>query len=408
MLWLGGLLLTSSKWEWHFAVYAVPAACLATLAGVELNRRDRPAVVGSSAALIMICLAAGIGMSSSGTWNVRDLSSHTWPELEALLLGDEGRIFWYVALLSLLALGMLADGRRGRWRPAALAAMCLAIVFPIGASMAWLVADAREPGWSPTGANLRQLTDGDACGVLDGLEIDADVTPLETGPRQGDQSRLAPNAFPHIERISSGPLGGEVPTWGTWAAQGQTSPDARTGLFQSPSFQVGDADEITIWSSFGSADLLWAKVVFTSASGTDTGIQVTPDAEAHWARLRLTVPEDAAEVRVDVDDRNTGFGGWLAVSSPVTSSSGPIDETLSNSPGYADPLDATSVPCMNLPELAHGYWGKVDYLASEGWAFDTSTLRGLTVTDVACRPDVMCLSKIDYPMANVQATSSRP
>lgn len=404
MLWLGGLLLTASKWDWHLAQYAVPAAGLATLAGVELRRRDRATVLGTSAVLLMLSLAAGIGMSATGAWNFRDLSNRSWPELTDLVVGEPSRIYWYVSLLALIILGMWADTRRGRWQPAALAAMCLAILFPIGTSMAWVVADASAPGWSPAGANLRQLTDLNACGALDGLDIDVDVEPLDASNRQGEQTQLAPDAFPEIERISSGPLGGEVPTWGTWAARKHESPDALTGLFQTPSFRVGDAEEITIWTAFGSADLLYATVVFTNASGTQTSTQVAPDADAHWARLHLAVPEGAVEVRVDVDDQNTGYGGWLAVSSPVVATNDSGASALGDSTGYTNPLTATLVPCVKLPDLSNGYWGKVDYLASEGTGFDTGALRGLTVTEVACRTDVLCLRKIDYPMADVVVT----
>lgn len=404
MLWLGGLLVTSSKWEWHLAVYAVPAVGLATLAGVELHRRDRASVLGTSAVLVMVGLTAGMGMSAMGGWNLGDLSNRTWPELTTLLVGEPTRIYWYLALLALLALGMLADGRRGRWQPAALVVMCLSILFPIGASMAWLVADAREPGWSLTGANLRQLTDSNACGVLDGLDIDADSAALAQQDGDGRHAQLAPEGFPQIERLSTGPLGGEVPTWGTWAATKQSSPDARTGQFQSPSFRVGDAEEITIWSAFGAAELLTAEVVFTSSSGSETTTPVTPDPEAHWARLRLTVPDDAAEVRVDVEDQNSGYGGWLAVSSPVVSSNSLPSSVLSSSTGFANPLLATQVPCMELPDLSSGYWGRVEYVASEGSGFNVNVLRGLTVTDVACPPDDVCLRRIDYPMADVLVT----
>ena len=283
----------------------------------------------------------------------------------------------------------------------------MVVLFPLGASLTWLVIDATEPGWSATGANLRQLTNGDSCGPLDGVAFDADVVALARGPERGEHPQLAGDGFPRTNRLSTGPLGGEVKTWGTWASDDQsTSADALTGRFQSPSFEVADAEEITIWSASGSTGSLTAEVVFTSSSGAESTTPIVLDAEPRWARLHLTVPADAAQVRVDADDQSAGFGGWLAVSEPVVSSDSP-SAVLSKSTGYSNPLSATVLPCLELPDLSNGYWDRVDYLATEGTGFDVNALRSLTVTDVACRTNVMCLRKIDYPMADVLVTRTR-
>lgn len=416
MVWLGGLLLTSSKWEWHLGVYAVPAAGLAALAGAELARRDKHAVLGTGAVLAMVAIGAGAALRVPSTWNGSELASSTWPELNELLVGDSTRKWWYLTLLILVVVGVLAD-RRARWRLAALTALCLVIVFPLGAAMAWIVADAVKPGWSPAGANLREVADRNECGALDGLDVDAGVTPLVEinssglgGNGDRDRTRgaqLAPEAFPHVERILTGPLGARVPTWGTWAADGDTSADARTGSFHTSAYKLGDAEAITIWSAFGSADLMSANVVFTSASGQETATPIAPNPEPHWGRLHVSVPDDAIEVRVDVQDDNAGYGGWLAVSSPVVQSGRSIPSLLRGSTGYASAFDATDYPCLELPDLGNGYWEKVDYVSTEGLVFNTATLRGLTVTDIACRPNVACLRRLDYPMANVEVSRTR-
>lgn len=404
VLWLAGLLATSSKLEWHLGVYAAPAVGLATLAGVGLRQGDHARLLGTSAVLVLVTVAAATGMNASGSWNFRDVSTRSWPDLTSLLLGDTGRIFWYVGLVALLVVGLRADHRGGRWGPAALMSLCLAILFPLGASMTWLVVDAAEPGWSAAGGNLRQLTNTDTCGFLDGLDIDADVKPLAEQDGPSEHPQLAPEGFPHQDRLSAGPLGDEVPTWGSWVTTtGLATPDARTGRFQTPSFQVADAREITVWSAVGSADQLTAQVVFTSSDGTETTTGIVPDADLHWSRLHLTVPADAAQVRIDVEDRNDGFGGWIAVSSPVLSSGSP-SSVLSASTAYANPLAATQVPCLKLPDVSNGYWDRVDYVTADGTGFDVNAIRGLTVTDVACRPGFDCLRKIDYPMADVVVT----
>lgn len=402
-LWLCGLLATSSKLEWHLGVYAFPAIGLATLAGVGLRERDRASGLGTSAVLFLVTMAAGISMSSPGAWNFGDLSSRTWPELSSLLLGDTGRVFWYVGIVVLLVVGVLADQRGGGWQPAALTGLCLAVLFPLGASLTWLAVDAAEPEWSATGANLRQLTDRNTCGPLDGMDFDADVVALASRPERGEHPQLASEGFPRTNRLSTGPLS-EVPTWGTWASDDpSTSADARTGLFQTPSFPIADAQEITIWSASGSRDSLKADVVFTSSSGAESTTEIVVDAEPRWARLHLTVPAEATEVRVDVEDQNAGFGGWLAVSAPVVSSGNPLS-AIRGSTGYANPLASTLLPCLQLPDLSNGYWDRVDYITNDGTGFDVNALRGLTVTDVGCRPGSHCLRKIDYPMADVEVT----
>lgn len=407
MLWLAGLLLTSSKWEWHFGVYAIPAACLAALTGVELNREDRRSGLGTGAVLPMGVLVAGIGMTYAGAWNLRDLSSPTWGDLSNLLLGSDHRVYWYAAAFLTFVLGLVADRRHGRWRRPATAALSLCILFPIGASAAWLIADAVKPGWSPVETNLHQVSSDAACGALDGVQVDAEVTALSRQSAPVTDEPLVSEAFPRIERISSGPLGGQLPTWGTWAPEKDgSSPDARTGLFRSPTFGLDGARDITVWSAFGSADQLWARVVFTDASGGEEATNIPPNATPQWSILQLAVPDGAREVRIEVDDQNTGFGGWLAVSTPAVAADTTASAVMRGATGYVDPLVASQVPCLDLPDLSQGYWRHVDYLTSDGRAFALANVRDLTVTEVACRPYVLCLQKLDYPMAEVSVTTS--
>ena len=104
-------------------------------------------LLGTSAVLVMVVLAAGIGMSSSGAWNFQDLSTRSWPELTESAPGSRPAgssgtsdssccsswACWPIAVAD--------GGDPPRW-----AALCLAILFPLGASMTWLVADATSSG----------------------------------------------------------------------------------------------------------------------------------------------------------------------------------------------------------------------------------------------------------------------
>ena len=58
--WLLGLTLTSSKWEWHFAVYTTPAVLLSALTGAGLFRGVRLRAI--TAALLMTLLLVAVGV----------------------------------------------------------------------------------------------------------------------------------------------------------------------------------------------------------------------------------------------------------------------------------------------------------------------------------------------------------
>ena len=62
MLWLLGLVLTSSKWEWHLGLYVVPATVFAALTGHGLRDGRRDGLPGWTLLLPLMTLAAAVSL----------------------------------------------------------------------------------------------------------------------------------------------------------------------------------------------------------------------------------------------------------------------------------------------------------------------------------------------------------
>ncbi|QIK75454.1 arabinosyltransferase domain-containing protein [Nocardioides piscis] len=403
LLWIGGLLLTSSKWPWHLGVYAVPATVFAALAAHAVCQDRRvTGLPGRALLLPLVVLAAGLTLTrSQGGWGAADLSVRSWAEFGALMR----QTVWYVALAAALCLGVLADRRLLRGPSTVM--LSVAIVFPLVVNLCWIALDAREDGWSFSGMNARQLAGDNACGVLDGELITLAATPLPTEspqPRRVGRA-LALNGFPHIAGTSIGPLAGSVPVWGTWTDRpGAATPDAVMGVLSGPTFSVNDAKAVSLWSAAGTVEGVAAEVVFTARGEDIERIPLALSVERRWSLHRVTIPEAAEQAYVVIKDETAGVGGWGAVSEPAIVEEEEADTVLASARAFVGPYEYTQYPCVNLPDLADGYWSKIDYLIRASDYFDPNQLSGLTRSQVACEDDGQCVEKLDYAMANVIVT----
>jgi len=402
--WLGGVLLTSSKWPWHLGVYAVPATVFAALTA-DAWRQGRLVGMGRAAVLPMITLLAAMALTFAGRWGEGDLSTLTWLDLSEGLVGGSRRYWWYLAVIAAAALGLIAD--RGRLRPIAATALALAIVTPLTANVVWIALDAREPGWSFAGSTMRQLSGDDSCGVLSGEEmvVGADQLPEveSTGPSdlEGD-SGLAPSAYPHVTALTTDPLGGLVSTWGTWFQDGaDESPDAHTGSMRSPEHAVSDTRDLTVWTIAGAAEGLAVRAVFSDDQGVleRTTLPIAP--LGVWALHTIDPPQHATSVRLEIEDESTAYGGWAAVSAPVIAETAPAASVFADARAYTSPFNATQYPCVPLPDLDDGYWARTDYAVKTDVYFDANTYHGLTATQVLCLPGRDCVWHLDYQMADI-------
>lgn len=402
--WLAGLLLTSSKWPWHLGVYAVPATVFAALTA-DAWRQGRHVGMGRVAVLPMITLLAAMALAYGGRWGEADLSTLTWLDLSEELVGDSRRYWWYLAVIAVAALGLIAD--RGRLRPIATTALALAIVTPLTANLVWIALDARKPGWSFAGSTMRQLSGDDSCGVLSGEEmvVDADQLPEveSTGsPDLEGDSGLAPGAYPHVTALTMDPLGGLVSTWGTWFQDGaDEGPDAHTGSMRSPEHVVSGTRDLTVWTITGAAEGLAVRAVFSGDQGVleRTTLPIAP--LGVWALHTIDPPQHATSVRLEIEDESTAYGGWAAVSAPVIAETAPAASVFDDASAYTSPFLATQYPCASLPDLDNGYWARTDYAVKPDFYFDTAAHHGLTATQVLCQPGRQCVWHLDYQMADI-------
>jgi hypothetical protein len=403
--WLGGLLLTSSKWPWHLGVYVVPATVFAAITAEAWRRQGRPAGMGRAALLPMITLLAATALTFVGRWGDADLSTLAWTDLSEGLLGGSRRYWWYLAVIAAAVLGLIAD--RGRLRRVATSALVLVIVTPLTANVVWIALDAREPGWSFAGSTTRQLYGDDSCGILSGEDvvIAADQLPEaeSAGAPVGETgSGLAPNGYPHVTAATTDPLGGEVSTWGSWFQDGaDESADAHTGSMRTPQYAVAGASELTVWTIAGATDGLTVRAVFSDDQGVVERTPLPVAALQVWALHTIDPPTQATSVRLEIEDESTAYGGWAAVSAPVTAETDPATSVFGDSRAYTSPFLATQYPCVSLPDLDNGFWARTDYAVKTDFYFDVALYHELTATQVLCQPGRDCVWRLDYQMADI-------
>lgn len=402
LVWIGGLALTSSKWPAHLGVMVVPAVILAALAAVAWRERESR-FPGRGTLLVTLLIGAATSFTVAGPWGIEDLASSDWVDMSHLLTGSAARPYWYAAIGACAILGWLANSQRSA-RAFATALICAVLLLPLAVSMGWVLRDNARPGWSASGANLRHLAGMEDCGPPTDWSVATDVTPLSASEDLGEPgSRLAPGAFPRVSELSNGPLG-RIDTWGTWfAKEDEESPDTTTGEFDTPDYSVGDVSEIAFWTSSGDPENTVVEAVFDSAGGDETRVEVEPGTEKEWALHRVPVPKHSATVRLRIDDSTDGYGGWAAVSSPVSEKRTTPVELFDRERVYVAPGVVTRYACMDVPRLDDGYWHDFDYLVDEPTYLWMPNLPGLTVTQVACESSQSCLRHLDYPMAKVTA-----
>lgn len=405
LAWLGGLLLTSSKWPWHLGVYAVPAAILAALTADAWRQRGRPVGLGRVAVLPVIVLLAGMALRYAGRWGDADLLTLTWTDFSEGLVGGSRRIWWYAAIVVTAGLGLAAD--RGRLRRLATAAFAAAVLTPLAANAVWIALDSREPGWSLAGSNLRELSgDDDSCGALSDAEIVVGAEPLAESDTQPSGRKgalgMAPAGWPRPATVVKEPLDGEVPVWGTWfGTEEQPDADAQTGTMRSPEYVVTGSEPLTAWAVGGGAEGLAVRAVFSDEDGVVERTDL-PLAEAPvWALHTLDPPAGATSVRMEVEDPSFVYGGWAAVSAPTVARTEPAAAVFEEASGYTTPFLTTQYPCVKFPDLSKGYWDGLDYTVAADSFFDQGAFVGLSVTQVLCRPGRDCVARFDYQAADI-------
>ena len=400
-----GLLLTSSKWIWHFGVYAIPAVVLCAVLLTDLVRPNSVKRRQVFFAVLLPVLVLLMGFSFKqiyGWWGSSAYSFSSWLEFSETLAGNSTRIWWVVAFVVSWIGGIVIDRHRSFFS-LRLGTIIFAVfvLLPISFSVAWIVGDSiPRDQWSQAKMNLKTLAGRDSCGALSGVSVVIGVDPLVEIERSSES--LAPGGFPHISGITDGPFDG-LPTWGTWGAGAVVkTPDDLSNTLRSPIYSVGGVKELTFWSA-GSADI---RVVFFTSTGKQLNpIKLLASGQQRWDMHTLAVPADALRVTILLDDNSILLGGWGAVSAPVRAVRRKAADVIPTSITLVGPFERMFFPCANLPSPVDGYWPRVDYLLPSGVLVESPVIPvdQITRTVVACSAvEGQCFEHVQYSMAKVK------
>jgi len=409
---LVGLTFTSSKWAWHFGVYAIVAVIFVVLAFRELDKSPKrmPFFV-----LILPGVVFLVSLSSSitNTWSLTDLVNSTWQEFVDVVGSGSKSSVWIVLILSSIALACAADfARRRNFKPAATFTTCLALVLLPSLAFGWIGVDAlRGDAWSFPRQNFQQLFGRSLC---DESRFVTGVLALpESSNALPDMPAMQKNAYPKVGSLAELPQGFGEEGWGTWFLgpeplneSNQVSPesDAAIGRFAGPGFALADSSFVGVALATGNQFQNSFAMQFFDASGNQIENRVLKLAKAGvWELHYVGVPKKAVTVRVVNDDRSGGVGGWGAISAVravVTENSIGIERS---GPVFIGAFEGFKYPCLKLAGPQGGVWPPITYLTDEDTFFSEVVFGPeVVINDVLCGTgDVSCLRKPQLQMAVV-------
>lgn len=365
---VAGLVLTPSKWAWHYAALGPVVAVLVAIAW------QRWSLYGSWPTVRIRAFAVGVViLGAMATRVVLDwlpgAQVTTSAESLSQSLPTSSLALWLMLLVVVLASVSWAL-RRSVERGTRALLVWMGVVLALVAVDSWapLVVDLRQAGsQSWIGINTGSML-GRPCGLGDSLPLPTSSTAI--APEPG-----------FLEATSK--LGGEGPTGERLPAIGSFvySPDPLTGTAITPWFPV--ESQMISWMQTRNRAATTYTLEWEDMQGRVGTRDVTQSSADMWQLVDLTVPEGATRVRV----RWTAEFGPLAVMQPqqVTGSAS-LRTVASGQPVWTNPSNRLFASCFTSPSLATGV---VDpYMWSVGVA-DTAYLgldQSSPLAQMACPP----------------------
>ena len=413
------LSLTNSKWTWHFGVLLVPAVVTVALVCSEFMSSNSPINqkrIQSIGVITFLTILAGSAISISHHWGYYDFSVDSW-EVFSTTFGPVSRgTFWILLIIVIVAVLRFSSKRYMHFSSMITS---LILVLPLALSYGWIVKDApSSPQWSYVNQNLSQFLGRETCGALDNLTVIDDPLPLDVSEIKLSEENtaygnLSQNGIPSIPGVMRSPAPG-LPIWGSWFT-GPTmntrippfiSSNLNTGTFQSPTYVVGDLQELGVWSATGNLEKNRAEGVFMS---DDFSIlaqsSVKFSTSSKWALNVFKVPKGSRYFRVLVHDDSDSVGGWGAVSSAFRFKKLSMTDLVADSVFFIGPYVRLRYPCVHLPNPRDGYWPRIDYLISDATHNGFVRIQPDNAVEAGCNKiSDACVDKIDYQMAKVKVT----
>jgi Mycobacterial cell wall arabinan synthesis protein len=359
---LGLLVLTPSKWPWHFgAVLAIAAVAVAAE-----SARVREQARGSQRwsqwpffAVAAACAAAAWSWTLRTSWGGVDLRTLDWtPELESWV--PVSHLASALPLL-LLAAALVRARYRGAsqlpaipWRVASWTAPLVSVPL-IVFTAAVLIADmVKTPGWTLARQNLEAVWRDQGCGLADDLDVPhwRSVEPLRTvtgsDTSPGGAWSSSPIARLPQFSLTPGESGSAKTPWFLLRA------GRRTGVLVSPTARASDRLALE-WGRFDGPQIA---VLGTSAIDVDFASDVSA-ADAYWrvlAAAELPPPIPGATVARVTRRAGRGAIAPIAVTPLVTYGNRSLARQLDSarSPTLVHPALVTYLPCVQQPRLRNG------------------------------------------------------
>jgi hypothetical protein len=359
------LVLTPSKWPWHFgALLGIAALTVATESARVRDgaARSKGWEAWPFCAVGAACLAAAWSWWPRTSWNAVDLrrlewtpAFETWLPLSTLATGLPVAVLG-VAILMNRAPARRTESDRVPWRVAAWTAPLIAVPL-IAFTVAVLVADtAKTASWTLARQNIRTLLGDTDCGLADDLLVPVrkSVQPLLVAEASGvghDRSaRVPPAPIAGLRRFAFAPLAGG---------------SARSDWFELP---AGRRIGLFVGGLPGRSDKLglewgrYSRSRIESIDGQEISVDFASEMRAEFFQWRLLAatelprPVPAADVARVTLSRSVGSVTAIAVTDLVSYTNEPLVQQMvaRSSPSLVLPNLVSYFPCAPLPPLRNG------------------------------------------------------
>jgi len=406
-----GLLLTSSKWLWHFGAYTVPATIFTGLAFSKISTKVDQKRPIFSILLPLIVLIAATTTSVTSEWGQADLASRSWAEFADRFSASSNERTWLICILLSVIVGVLADRHeRPIFRVIALTSTPMAVLCVPVLSLGWIANDALlTEGWSFPKQNVQTFFGKNKC---DDERFFAGLQPLPFSSLLYPRTvPLIRGAVPEIPSLVNNNPPEQFPIWGSWSislTQPSTSQpiitaDSAKGEFTTPIFPVSGLEELSLWFASGGADTVEFSVVLMNDARYVDEVTIEPQSEATWEFSTFTVKPGTTEAFVRISDQSADVGGWGAVSALAEPRYMSALEINAVGKVYVGPFEAIKYPCLDAASPEGGVWPHLSFVTEEASYFSFLFGSRIPVIDLGCSVSATtCIRRTDYQMATVQ------
>lgn len=368
-----GLLLTSSKWGWHFGVMAVPTFLVLLVVLISIKEKETNLNVRYSILFPVLTLCAGISLASKGSWGTYDYRWISWEDFSEFFAGTTSNYFWYVAAILLFILGNLLDRTKSKYakRSGGIFLVVLVLI-PYIFSISWIVIDSFaevKPGvntWTVFRQNIKTAfaINPESCGIL------GSVPAFDSQIQQLDQSEIPVDAL--MLTKSEAELFGwsNVISW--------DSSSGNNFIQSTPTYTLPSSDlplqHISTWWTVSDgypAEEVFLTVTYLFNDGQSIpetfGLPV-PDVGGVWSEFKIPIPDGVSRLSLQTYGNEYAF---VKITEPLLVTESNAKTTLGSGTTFIAPSFLPAVPCAQLPVAENGLFPFPTFVISQNYNLDT-------------------------------------